>query len=158
MHLLTDKICKGARHLGDHFQMLLQPQLEKKKYNILWVRRIENKISSNVYLRTDYNTEASVMWLWNLHWLVLSGDLMKAWQQILSWQIHSDCTSRLCGRSASPSLQISGSLSSLLWQSSQRNCVKPTARNTAQKGNSSGRRRDSETIFLLAYDSIINNK
>lgn len=74
MHLLTDKICRAARHLGDNFQTLFQPQLGKKTQNILWVHRIENKFSSKVCLRTDYNTETSVTLLWNMYWLVLPGD------------------------------------------------------------------------------------
>lgn len=38
-----------------------------KKKSILCVHRIENKISSKPCLRTDYNTETSVMWLRNMH-------------------------------------------------------------------------------------------
>lgn len=156
MHLLTDKICRAARHLGDNFQTLFQPQLGKKTQNILWVHTIENKFSSKVCLRTDYNTETSVTLLWNMYWLVLPGDF----HQDRSTHGKSTVMAQVgCVTDLPPiSADLCISLFSLLWQSSQRNCVKPTACNTAQTGNSSGRRRDSETIFLQAYASIINNK
>lgn len=109
--MLTDKSCRTARHLGDHFQMLLQPQLKKK--TVLWVHRIENKISSKACLKTDYNTEFCDVAM--KYALISSSRWCPArfGTQIHSWHIQGNCTSRLCGRSASLSLQISGSLSSL---------------------------------------------